>query len=941
MPKVIDLTGQRFGKLTVLREAEKKAGKKGVYWLCQCDCGNTKVVYGGDLRRGRATSCGCNPIWNKIDLTGQRFGKLTVLHEAEKEAGKKGVYWVCQCDCGNTTVVHGQHLRKGLTKSCGCNRYQNKVDMTGKQFGKWTVLRESEQRNGYWVCQCECGTIREVSGEGLRVGKSASCGCSVRADDLTGQRFGKLTVQEFAGYGFWNCKCDCGNIKKIKGDTLRKGKAKSCGCAFGLPKIDLTGQRFGKLTVLRRSDQKKYYWVCQCDCGNTREYNQSYLRSGKVKDCGCDITGQRFGKLTVLRECEERKGYWLCQCECGRNYEVNAKSLQKGKVKPCRCERHRRKRNYELLGERFGKLTVLRECEERKGYWLCQCDCGNTREYSEKYIRSGKVQSCGCDWRRRKRDYELLGERFGKLTVLRECEERKGFWLCQCECGNTREYSEGYLRSGKVLSCGCVRKKQKELPGKRFGKLTVLRRSERKQNSWVCQCDCGNTREYNESYLRSGKVKSCGCDRENQKKNGLPTGIIYVKSTDAYRASIHYNRETYQLRQSKNVDDCIAIRLEAENAIENGNFLEWYESIRHTLRQRLDLDLTGQQFGKLTVLRECEERKGFWLCQCDCGNTREYSEGYLRFGKVQSCGCDREKCSPNFIDMTGQRFGKLTVLRRSDQKKYYWVCQCDCGNTREYSRAYLRAGKVQSCGCNREKWKRNFIDMTGQRFGKLTVLHEAEKEAGKKGVYWVCQCDCGNTREYSEKYIRSGKVQSCGCLTVNNKENHTLINSKYRIYYPEKEKPINKTASGVSVHSLGFKMQYIRERRNMAPKELGLHCGVSRAAVKFWENNLRAPDDDKLDMIAEALNVNVSALYDRRIRNLSDIIHVLFEIAEDGCIFPDENGIQITNDSLQKAIAQWADKYAKWKAGQLSNEEYYDWQDAYVFADLPEKEKGE
>ena len=120
----------------------------------------------------------------------------------------------------------------------------------------------------------------------------------------------------------------------------------------------------------------------------------------------------------------------------------------------------------------------------------------------------------------------------------------------------------------------------------------------------------------------------------------------------------------------------------------------------------------------------------------------------------------------------------------------------------------------------------------------------------------------------------------------------------------------------------------------MTAQELSRHCNVTRAAVKFWENNLRNPDDDKLEMVAEALNVDVSALYDRRIRNLADIIHILFEIAEDGCILPDENGIRITNDSLRKAIAQWADKHEEWKAGRLSNEEYYDWQDAYTVADL-------
>lgn len=53
------------------------------------------------------------------DMTGQRFGKLTVIELAEKD--KRGeCKWLCKCDCGNTKIVYGYHLRKGHTVSCGC-----------------------------------------------------------------------------------------------------------------------------------------------------------------------------------------------------------------------------------------------------------------------------------------------------------------------------------------------------------------------------------------------------------------------------------------------------------------------------------------------------------------------------------------------------------------------------------------------------------------------------------------------------------------------------------------------------------------------------------------------------------------------------------------------------------------------------------------------------
>ena len=56
----------------------------------------------------------------------------------------------------------------------------------------------------------------------------------------------------------------------------------------------------------------------------------------------------------------------------------------------------------------------------------------------------------------------------------------------------------------------------------------------------------------------------------------------------------------------------------------------------------------------------------------------------------------------NCIDMTGQRFGRLTVVERSPRKDSHaswWICKCDCGNTKEVRRACLVKGETKSCGC--------------------------------------------------------------------------------------------------------------------------------------------------------------------------------------------------------------------------------------------------
>ena len=71
-----------------------------------------------------------------IDLNGQKFGKLTVIKRVEDIAypsGKTSTRWLCKCDCGNEVIVMGQNLKKNLTKSCGCiqKRY-NTYDLSGE-----------------------------------------------------------------------------------------------------------------------------------------------------------------------------------------------------------------------------------------------------------------------------------------------------------------------------------------------------------------------------------------------------------------------------------------------------------------------------------------------------------------------------------------------------------------------------------------------------------------------------------------------------------------------------------------------------------------------------------------------------------------------------------------------------------------------------------------
>lgn len=129
--------GQLYGRLTIIESTNERDTCGRVKWLCRCKCGNLTKVDSSALRRGTTLSCGClqkervGQTWFK-DLTGQRFGKLVVLKRAEENTSNGGVVWVCQCDCGTIKNIPGECLRSGASMSCGC--MQSKGEYLIRQY---------------------------------------------------------------------------------------------------------------------------------------------------------------------------------------------------------------------------------------------------------------------------------------------------------------------------------------------------------------------------------------------------------------------------------------------------------------------------------------------------------------------------------------------------------------------------------------------------------------------------------------------------------------------------------------------------------------------------------------------------------------------------------------------------------------------------------------
>ena len=132
------------------------------------------------------------------------------------------------------------------------------------------------------------------------------------------------------------------------------------------------------------------------------------------------------------------------------------------------------------------------------------------------------------------------------------------------------------------------------------------------------------------------------------------------------------------------------------------------------------INLLNQTFGQLTVIEETEKRKNksvVWKCKCSCGNEQEFSTKELRNDGIimcQSCGNKREPKTNLIEDIIGKTFNHLTVINKTDRRqsgKILYECECDCENITDVRTDYLRSLHSTSCGCEKDIYFNNKIDV--------------------------------------------------------------------------------------------------------------------------------------------------------------------------------------------------------------------------------------
>lgn len=169
--------------------------------------------------------------------------------------------------------------------------------------------------------------------------------------------------------------------------------------------ISSVGNKYNKLLVLEEIHKNNsLYCVCKCECGNVKEIRKDSVIRGVIKSCGClySLVGKKLGKLTVIKKTKKRTSngrvIYLCKCECGKEKYITSESLYAG-TKSCGCLN--KQNEYEnIIGKKYGKLKVLEEKEKTKlgqRQFLCQCDCGKEKIILGSNLLYGESTSCGCN----------------------------------------------------------------------------------------------------------------------------------------------------------------------------------------------------------------------------------------------------------------------------------------------------------------------------------------------------------------------------------------------------------------------------------------------------------------------------------------------------------------------------------------------------------------
>jgi hypothetical protein len=223
----------------------------------------------------------------KVDISGKKYGKLTVLHQIESKI-KKNSYWLCRCECGNEKIICKSTLNKGLL-SCGCSTPKAtppplKFDIVGKVKNNLTAIKPLGGKYSIWLVRCICGKEIKIQKNDFVDGKRKSCGCIKPVHKIS-------SIEEF--------------LKKVsKTDTcwiwIGSFRKKTGYGQFGIASKTITAHRAS--WIFHKGEIPKGKLICH-HCDNRLCVNPNHLYIGTHKTNALDRVLRNFDSFKKVKKC--------------------------------------------------------------------------------------------------------------------------------------------------------------------------------------------------------------------------------------------------------------------------------------------------------------------------------------------------------------------------------------------------------------------------------------------------------------------------------------------------------------------------------------------------------------------------------------------------------------------------------------------------------------
>jgi len=240
-----------------------------------------------------------------------------------------------------------------------------------------------------------------------------------------------------------------------------------------------------------------------------------------------DLTGKKINHWTILKELGGGKVLCQCDCEDGTIKEVYKQALLSNRSKSCGCIGKSIVNNKEVIkfktGDKIFEWEILEKIPGTDMY-KARCSCGEIRSVYRSNLIRGMHKSCGHEkienWSKFSEDT------FGEWSILRKFDKDRV--LCQCSCGTQRILYKKTLTSGKSKSCGCKRTQNRHNTIQdKYAKYLNRTINEwtildiSDINTFTCRCSCGNIKRVTKQSILEGTSKSCGCKSNNFIRNTM------------------------------------------------------------------------------------------------------------------------------------------------------------------------------------------------------------------------------------------------------------------------------------------------------------------------------------------------------------------------------------------------------------------------------------